>query len=921
MSQQRRIHVIEGTHWDREWRFSYEATRVRLVRMMDNLLDIVEQDPGRRCYHLDGQSILLEDYLELRPENAARLKKACREKRILVGPWYTLPDENVILGESLVRNFLVGRRVCRDYGGAMPIGYCPTSYGQVSQIPQIMLGFGIDNIFFYRGINNVVAPRAEFLWEGADGSRLLAVRFSDYGRANFFHHVYRPLVYNRDRSKQQRRWEDGGAPFRLAGSSTVQPYELIEPLKGAWYPENAKTALAALMAQLDDNTTHLGLGMQTQDQIEPCRELGRLVEALNKEAGYEMFVVSSLPAFLEELRALKPELGVLHGEMRHTTKTSTITDLFYQVFASRPHVKQANRIAELELSRWCEPASAMAWLLGHPYPVTHLDRAWKLLLANHAHDSISGCSMDDIHKDTADRNRQVRIIAEEHTIRGLGRVAAAIDAKDLKPEDVMFVVFNPDPYARSEVVAAELDVNEDETFADFEVVDETGRPAPVQLRGEETKLTIFQNPYDLPLRMPARSRKLYFQAEGVPALGYRSWLLRRGGVGSLRKGSMVEPDGRTFSNGLLRVSVNPNGTWEMTDLKRGRTFSKLGLLEDDGEAGDPWVRVAPKEDRLVTSADVKAAVSAVEDGPLSATLSVRVPLTIPACVEGFNARRSARTVTLEVEHLLTLRAGSPRLDVVTRFNNTAEDHRLRIAFPTGLRGATCSAAETPFDVVERPIKVPTAEGWREPPTGYHPQLNFVDVSDQSGGLALLNLAITQYEVRDDEERTLALTFLRAYALKSTVRPALYPDQPGSQCLFPQEYRYALLPHAGNWQEANIPREAYRFLLPLRAAAAGRGSNGTLPRTASFVGIQPDALQLSAVKRSENGKMLVVRLWNPTGKRVAGRLECLREPVEARRLTMAEERRGKLKVSGRSVELRVKPKEVLTVGLTFAPESQ
>ena len=223
MQNDRKIYVIESTHWDREWRFSFEATRVRLVRMMDNLLDIVENDPEHKCYHLDGQAILIEDYLELRPENRERLQHACREGKILAGPWYTLPEENLCLGESLVRNFLLGRQVCSEFGGAMPVGYSPTSYGQVSQMPQIMNGFGVESIMFYRGINNVVTDKAEFCWQGPDGSRLLAFRFSDYGRANFFHLVYRPCVHNRDRSKQEHRWEDGGIPFRLAGSSSIQP--------------------------------------------------------------------------------------------------------------------------------------------------------------------------------------------------------------------------------------------------------------------------------------------------------------------------------------------------------------------------------------------------------------------------------------------------------------------------------------------------------------------------------------------------------------------------------------------------------------------------------------------------------------------------------------------------------------------------
>lgn len=913
-NERRKIFVVESTHWDREWRFPFEATRIRLVRMMDNLLDMAEKNPDHKCYHLDGQAIMIEDYLEFRPENRKRLKEACRAGKILAGPWYTLPEENLVIGESLVRNFLLGRAVCREFGGAMPVGYSPTSYGQVSQMPQIMNGFGVDNILFYRGINNVASQKAEFHWQGPDGSKLLAFRFSDYGRANFFHLVYRPMVYNRNRSQQERKWEDGGTPFRIAGSSSIQPYELIDPPLG-WYPDNAVAASEALLSELRDNATHLALGMQSQDSLEPYPELPKLIRTLNERLGYELFVPATLPEYVAAIKALNPQLETLTGEMRHTQKTATITDLYPNIFPARAYIKQANRIAELELSRWSEPAAAIAWLQGHAYPDCFLTRAWKLLIANHAHDSISGCSMDAVHEDTMDRNRQVRIIAGEQTVLGLGRIAASIDGKSLSPEDVLLVAFNPEPVTRSEVVAAELDVSVEESFTDFALVDEQGKAAPVQLRGQEDKLTIFQNPHELPLRMRTRSRSLYFKADNVPALGYKSWLLKRNGTGSALSGTM-QAGPRSISNGLLKVDVNPNGTWNLTDITRARRFENLGLLEDDGEVGDPWVRYAPKQDRLVTSNDCKAEVVLEEEGALSSTLLVRFPFRVPACALGFDQRRSDDEVELVIEHRLTLTAGSRRLNVVTRFDNLAKDHRLRVAFPTGIRNAVESAAESAFDIVRRSIAVPDGKDWREPPTGLQPQLGFVDVSDGADGFALLNLGIPQYEVRDDENRTLVLTLMRCFAQKNTVRRAEYPDQPGSECPGPQEFRYALLPHAGDWETAGLLAETYSFLLPLRVGQSGRSLQGTLPRSLSFFEVTGGILQVSSIKRSEDGKSVVLRLWNPLDRPVESGVRCYRKPVSAYSLTLAEERQEKLAVRKGLIKFTAGPRKIMTLGLVY-----
>ncbi len=913
---ERIVHVIEATHWDREWRFPFEATRIRLVRLMDNLLEILEKDEsGRRRYHLDGQSIAIEDYLEMRPENARRLKAVCKAGKLLVGPWYTLPEENLVLGESLVRNFLVGRAASREFGGAMPVGYSPTSYGQVSQMPQIMAGFGVTSTLFYRGVNRQAAPQSEFWWQSPDGSRILAFRFCGYGRANFFHLVYRPAVHGRDRSKQEHLWSEGGAPFRLSGSSSIAPYELIEPPMG-WHPEQLDAAIANLDADIKDNATRHLLGMQTQDSLEAYPELGKLVDALNERAGREAFVISSLPDYVAKVLAENPELRTLAGEMRHTQKEQSITDLYPHIFPARAYIKTANRAAELELSRWAEPAATLGWMLGDGYPAPFLTRAWKLLLANHAHDSISGCSMDAVHEDTMDRNRQVRIIAGELAVKGLGRVAASIDGKALAAEDVLLVVFNPELRARSEVVPAELETHVDDKFDAFEVVDEAGRAAPVQMAGgEEAKLAIFQSPLELPLRMRARNRRLYFRADDVPALGYKSYLLRRNGTGSIEAGSLLAGS-RAMENEHLKVEVAADGTFSLTNRDTGRVYSGLGLFEDDGEVGDPWVRYAPKEDKLVTSAGARAGVTVVEDGPLSATLSVKLEMRVPACALGFDQRRSPEEVSLAIENLLTLRAGARRLEVVTRFVNTAKDHRLRIALPTGLAGATKSAAESAFDVVERPVAVPDGEGWREPPSGCQPHLGFVDVSDGAEGLALLDMGVPQYEVREDAARTLMLTLMRCFAQKNTVRRAEYPDQPGSQCLGPQEFRWALMPHRGDWQSAGVMAEAYAYLLPLRAAQAGRSTRGSLPRSASFFALRPAALELAAVKRAEGRDRVVLRLWNPSDREVECELECLRKPRIARELTLAEEPLGRLKVRKNAVKLKAGAKKILTVEVGF-----
>lgn len=165
------IHVISHTHWDREWYRTKQEFRVELVSVVDAVLDALEQDEGFRCFTLDGQSILLEDYLSIRPEQRPLLERMVREGRLLIGPWYTQPDEFLVSGESLVRNLQTGMRVAERYGGAMRVGWVPDSFGHVGQLPQILRQMGIDSAALSRGIGNELPEmQTDFEWCSPDGS-------------------------------------------------------------------------------------------------------------------------------------------------------------------------------------------------------------------------------------------------------------------------------------------------------------------------------------------------------------------------------------------------------------------------------------------------------------------------------------------------------------------------------------------------------------------------------------------------------------------------------------------------------------------------------------------------------------------------------------------------------------------------------
>ncbi len=175
----KKLFIVPHSHWDREWYQPFQEFRARLVRMVDKLLATMEADPEFRFFVLDGQTIVLEDYLEIRSENAERLRRLIREGRVLIGPWYILPDEFLVSGESVIRNLLRGAAISREWGTPrMPIGYLPDQFGHIAQMPQLLRRAGLGAAVLWRGVPPAITEN-EFRWEAPDGSPVFCVYLSD----------------------------------------------------------------------------------------------------------------------------------------------------------------------------------------------------------------------------------------------------------------------------------------------------------------------------------------------------------------------------------------------------------------------------------------------------------------------------------------------------------------------------------------------------------------------------------------------------------------------------------------------------------------------------------------------------------------------------------------------------------------------
>ena len=177
--------LVSHTHWDREWYEPFEQFRVRLLELMDNLLELMEEDKDF-IFHLDAQAAVLDDYLEIKPQNRERLASLISERRLMAGPWYIQNDFFLTSGEATVRNLILGTKRMKDFGASDDVGYMPDQFGLISQLPQIFKGFGIGSAVFSRGLAGLpgeaggIPSKNEFIWESPDGSKVTAIFMSGF---------------------------------------------------------------------------------------------------------------------------------------------------------------------------------------------------------------------------------------------------------------------------------------------------------------------------------------------------------------------------------------------------------------------------------------------------------------------------------------------------------------------------------------------------------------------------------------------------------------------------------------------------------------------------------------------------------------------------------------------------------------------
>lgn len=879
------LHVISHAHWDREWYQTFQSFRKRLVFMMDELIEHMEVDHSYKYFHMDGQTIPLEDYLEIRPENEQRLRALIKAGRIIIGPWYVMPDEFLISGESLIRNLQKGFGISRSYGvEPMKCGYVTDIFGHNSQLPQILRGFGIESALLYRGIADY--PKDAFTWVGADGSTVLAIKLDrERSYSNFYFAV---------------RWPFEGREYDR-DELVARMKELFEFSRGL-----AVSGNLLMMDGVDHG------------EIEP--RLPELLDVFNESIEEIDIRHSTMEDFIKEQRNSGAVFDEIKGELYNPGIKGVNNQVLKNVLSSMVHLKQANNECEVLLTKWAEPFEVAAGFVRPQKSRGFLEEAWKLLMQNHPHDSICGCSITQVHRDNEYRFNQVRDIACDMVEMELGELASAADTRVTGKENNI-VLFNAGQGDYKGVVQAEIEFPAGSQW-NFKIFDNRGKEVPYQLlnvrKSTWKRIVRFRRLVDF------QARDLYtvaFEA-WVPAVGYNVYGYEEYRNSPIAAGDYtykefhaptrylgtMQTGHRTWENEYIKVRIENNGTFTVMNKATGKEYADLLMFEDCADTGDGWNYRKPLKDSRYLSLGGRFDFSIEYDGPLGIRWKITHYMNLPEKMSQNGVERADTLQELKITTLVDLYKGSSRLEFRTYLDNSAGEHRLRVLFPSFISADTFFTS-TPFFLQERNIRKPDWSSHVEPETGVYPNQGIILLKDTSDCLAVFNKGLYEVEVTEDESRTIALTLFRSF------KNEVGRDMGEMSFLYRKlSFEYALEFNPGSVGNGAVMVSGESWRAGIKAVFAG-SHKGTLPGAASFLGVDIPGAVLSAFKDGRGG-LKVVRLYNCTNEAASGEITMYKVPERVLLLDLNEEVLQETGFQGNKVRVEMEPGRIVTLGIEF-----
>ena len=888
----RKVHVVPHSHWDREWYFTTSRSKVYLMKDLKDVLDTLESNPDFKYFMVDAQGSLLDDYIKWVPQDKDRITKLVKEKKIVIGPWYTQPDQLVISGESIVRNMYYGMKRCETFGGYMNVGYVPDSFGQSGNMPQIYKEFGIDDTLFWRGVSDDMVNHTDYNWRGDDGSVVFTTQipFGYYIGGNI----------PEDPKQSEEFWQK--ECFEKAGGRSAT--------KHIYFPNGF-------------------------DQAPIRTNLPEIIKERNEKDPENEYVISCIEDYIKDVKSENPELEEVSGELviaKHMR-------IHKSIFSSRSDLKVMNTQIQNYVTNVMEPLLTLSYNLGNDYPHEAVGEIWKLLFENAAHDSIGSCISDTANEDVYVRYKQARDIAVN-----LVELHSRLIATSVKNDaEMTFTLINTLPQKRNDTVVVKTYI----PGGNFAILDEKGNKVDYTVI-ESRDLTDYVLSQTIKLDP---SRKFYVPSQvleatiaiktsDVPAFGYVQYTLDTKGnsAKNLEKKNTLE-------NEFYAINVEEDGSLTITDKENNVTYKNQGVLVENGDDGDSFNYSPPRKDLEVFSNKSECSVE-VSGSDIYDQAVIKFNMVVPKDLE--ERAEGKVSVNLPITMTVALRKDSKVIDFNVHVDNKGLSHRLCVLFDSQIV-SSFNYADEQFGSIKRPnyyekemkLYMASAENktekktgvqelanwandqstWQEPPISIEPTQSYVSLTDGKQGIAVIPQGVREYEVLDDH--MIRLTLFRTYGFMGKENLIYRPgrasgeriiETPAAQLLKEMDFAFGFTTYASDINEANVDTLAkayntnievytYAEFLNGRLIFSQREIEGTKESRYSLFETE-NKLVVSAIKKAEDNDGYIIRLFNGKNhENISDTIKFNFDVKEAYYTNLREEKTEDIKVENNTINVK------------------
>lgn len=891
--------IITAGHLDIEWYQPLSSYRFWTTEALEDLKVAAKRDDFK-TYVLDGQVYPLEEYLEVVPQDEATMKKLISDGKLAVGPFYTQFDEWIPSAENMIRNCLYGKRKALSYGGYMCAGYLPDNFGHPRQMPQILNEFGIDSLMFMRGMPEMEGEHPdEFIYEGIDGSKVLASHFRESYSGAFD-------IFNKGNNPIQ--------PREVPYYSEYLSYEYHKEL--AWHDNPEKTARNMIenVHRIKDRYPSGVLALIAGfDHLPPQINIGETVKIANELQDEIEFVMGDAEEYIRLVQSRIEKPTIYNMELIG----SRYQNILLGALSTRSYLKRQNFACEALLERYAEPLDAIASGYDYPDKPTLLNEAWKYLMINSAHDSIHGSSTDEVHVEMEARYAKARQIAAgvihdamahigKHTVRWWEKSSensrgmltyAPVTTEEWQPGEVWI------PIGEKKI----------------QICDQDGTIYPTQILEREAIGINGIGKVRNDLFPHAPYRKVLFLHPGK-CMGLSSFATTEE---EQEQEVKLWANDEYIENEFLKVIVEGSSI-SILDKRSGKWYHDLNVLEEDADAGDAW-DYSPTwiKGEVIRSSESVFKSRLIESGAVKAVLEIEGNICVP--YELIIEERSNERVDIPVKYTITLWNGIPRVDVKLTLENRAKDHRIRLHIPTGLKTDRI-LSQGHLAIMDRTIeRAKEMNPWFQPPTQILPCREWVAAEDGKHGLSIALKGMYDYEAISDEttgEADIYITLLRSIGMMGRLhminRDGGASDAvktPGAQCLGEHTMEWSYIPYkVSDEEKAPFLSQVQGFLYSsvthaIRSASVEEEIENVFPA----VSWEEKNIQFSAFKKCIDRSGYILRFYENQGKKTELDLR-IQGFEEAWRSNMDEASLDTLEIKDEVLHIEVLPYKAVSIKL-------